>query len=175
MQLRLATTHDIPVLEELIRESVYQLQTADYTLEQIEGALGTVYGIDRQMVADGTYYVVEVDGEVAACGGWSARKTPFGGDYSPQKDDSFLDPATDAARIRAFFVRPRFTRRGIGTLLFEECRKAAAERGFRALQLTATLTGIPLYRALGFVEDASFPLLLPNQHELPVVRMIRQL
>lgn len=173
MLLRLAKEAEIPELESLIRDSVWTLQVEDYTPKQIEGALGTVYGIDRNMVRDGTYFVLEIEGEIAACGGWSARKTPFGGDHSPEKDDSFLDPEVDAARVRAFFVRPQFARRGIGTKLFEACRKAAGARGFQKLQLTATLTGVPLYEALGFVAESRFALALPNGEELPVVLMRR--
>ena len=173
MTLRIATLDDIPELERVIRESVYALQVGDYTVQQIEGALGTVYGIDRQMVGDGTYFTVEVDGAIAACGGWSARRTPFGGDHSPMKDDSFLDPETEAARIRAFFVRPQFIRRGIGTMIFEACRACAVTKGFQRLQLTATLTGVPLYKTLGFEEEVSFALPLPNGDELPVIRMVR--
>ncbi len=174
MLLRLATGAEIPALEALIRESVRALQTGDYTHRQIEGALGTVFGIDRQMVSDGTYFVVECEGEIAACGGWSARRTPFGGDHSPEKDDSFLDPAVDNARVRAFFVRPGFARRGIGTKLFEACRDAAKVRGFKKLQLTATLTGVPLYEVLGFTAESRFSLPLPNGDELPVVLMTKE-
>ena len=174
LRVRPARLDEIAQLEQLIRDSV-RLQVGDYTEEQIAGALGTVFGIDRQMVGDGTYFVVEADGELAACGGWSARRTPFGGDRSPEKDDSFLDPLVDAARIRAFFVRPAFARRGIGRLLYETCRSAAEAKGFRRLQLTATLTGVPLYRALEFAAEQRFELPLPNGASLPVVLMTKSL
>ena len=124
--IRLATSPDIPTLRELIDKSVRVLQREDYSAEQLDAALGTAYGVDTQLIADETYYVVEAvggDGEklLAACGGWSMRKTLYGSDHGPYRDDAMLDPACDAAKIRAFFVRPEWTRRGIASLILKTC------------------------------------------------------
>jgi GNAT superfamily N-acetyltransferase len=173
--IRPAQLSDAGAIQALITESVNGLQAADYSEEQRTGALGTVFGVDRQMIADGTYFVVEIDGRLAACGGWSRRRTPFGGDHSPQKDDSFLDPAVDYARVRAFFVHPDFARRGIGTLLLETCESAARAAGFSRAELTSTLTGVALYQLRGYVAGERFELPLSNGASLPVIRMEKSL
>jgi GNAT superfamily N-acetyltransferase len=173
--IRPAQLTDAPAIESLIADSVHGLQAADYTAEQRAGALGTVFGVDRQMIADGTYFVVELEGRLAACGGWSRRRTPFGGDRSPQKDDSFLDPARDHARVRAFFVHPEFARRGLGTLLLETCEAAARSAGFTRAELTSTLTGVALYEVRGYEARERFDLPLANGAALPVVRMEKAL
>ena len=169
--LRKATPDDIPALHVLIADSVRSLQAGFYTPEQREGALGTVFGVDTQLIQDGTYFVAEVETVLAGCGGWSRRKTPFGSDQSPQKDDSFLDPARDAARIRAFFVDPAFARRGIGSSIMRACEEEAKAHGFSRLELSATLPGELLYRVHGFavVERLDFP--LANGVTLPLIRM----
>jgi GNAT superfamily N-acetyltransferase len=173
--IRTAVLGDVEAIEVLIVASVHGLQVADYTEAQREGALGTVFGVDSQMIAEGTYYVVEQEGRIVGCGGWSRRRTPFGGDHSPRKDDSFLDPATDAARIRAFFVHPDFARQGLGTLLLRTCEDAARAAGFTRVELTSTLTGIPLYEVRGFVARECIELPLANGATLPVVRMEKSL
>ena len=116
-----ARAADVPRLREVIEASVRGLQAQDYTPSQIEGALRSVYGVDTQLIADGTYFAVEgsEDGQIIACGGWSKRKTLYGGDQYAGREDSLLDPARDAAKIRAFFVHPDWARRGIGTLILE--------------------------------------------------------
>ena len=170
--LRLATEEDIPALERLIALSVRVLQAADYSAAQREAALGSVFGVDRQLIADGTYFVASAaDGSLAGCGGWSRRQTLFGSDHSPVKDDAFLDPATEPARIRAFFIHPEHARRGLGRRILAACEDAARAHGFTAFELGATLTGIPLYTACGYepVERILAP--LPNGETLPVVRM----
>ena len=149
--IRTAVLADAPAIEALIAASVHGLQAGDYTADQRAGALGTIFGVDRQMIADGTYFVIEMEGRMVACGGWSRRKTPFGGDHGPCKDDSVLDPATDAARIRAFFVHPDFARRGLGTRLLQSCESGARAAGLRRVELTSTLTGVALYAARGFI------------------------
>jgi GNAT superfamily N-acetyltransferase len=169
--IRPAILEDAAAIEALITESVHGLQATDYDPNQRNGALGTVFGVDRQMIGDGTYFVVEADGRIAACGGWSRRRTPFGGDYSPRKDDSLLNPATDAARIRAFFVHPAYARRGLGTMLLRTCEEAARAEGFGRAELTSTLTGVPLYTARGYVAQEHFELPLRNGATLPVIRM----
>jgi GNAT superfamily N-acetyltransferase len=173
--IRTAVLADVEAIEVLIAASVHGLQAGDYSQEQREGALGTVFGADRQMISDGTYYAVEEEGRMVACGGWSRRHTPFGGDRSPRKDDRFLYPATDAARIRAFFVHPDFARRGLGTLLLNTCEDAARAAGFTRAELTSTLTGIPLYEVRGFVAKERLELPLGNGATLPVVRMEKSL
>jgi GNAT superfamily N-acetyltransferase len=173
--LRLAQLDDAPALENLIEESVRKLQAADYTPEQLTGALGTVLGLDRQLIRDSTYFAIEVDGSIVACGGWSRRRTLFGADRVPGKDDAWLDPAIDAARIRAFFVHPDWARRGLGTRLLEACEAAARTAGFERLELAATLTGIPLYAARGYSPAERVEVPLANGAVLPVVRMEKTL
>ncbi|HEV3200153.1 MAG TPA: GNAT family N-acetyltransferase [Bryobacteraceae bacterium] len=174
MMIRKAEFEDIPILEWLIPESVRTLQARDYSPEQMEGALGTVFGVDRQLIRDGTYFVVEIDSRIVACGGWSRRKTLFGSDHAPGKDDAWLDPSVEPARIRAFFVHPEWARRGIGSLLMRASEEAAAAEGFSSLELVATLTGEPLYRAHGFQGVEWFDVALPNGARLPVVRMRKE-
>lgn len=171
MTLRLAVPEDIPVLTALIAASVRTLQAADYTESQREGALASVFGVDTQLIADGTYFVAEVDGIVVACGGWSKRKTLFGADHCAGREDSLLDPNTDAAKIRAFFVHPEWARRGIGTRVLEACESAAAAAGFRRFEMGATLTGVALYKARGYREVERIGVPLGNGVELPIMRM----
>jgi N-acetylglutamate synthase-like GNAT family acetyltransferase len=174
VMIRKAEFEDIPILEALIPESVRALQARDYSREQMAGALGTVFGVDRQLIRDGTYFVVEIDSRIVACGGWSKRKTLFGGDQAPEKDDAWLDPLVDSARIRAFFVHPACARRGLGSLLMRASEEAAVAEGFSSLELVATLTGEPLYRAHGFRAVDRFDVPLPNGATLPVVRMRKE-
>jgi GNAT superfamily N-acetyltransferase len=171
--LRTATPADIPSLHQLIAESVRGLSTAEYTPAQIESALMHVFGVDTQLVADGTYYVM-VDGDtVVAAGGWSARQTLFGGDQHKSDTDLTIDPAVSPARIRAFFVHPAWARRGLARQIFDACETAAVARGFRRFELMATLPGVPLYRALGFVGLESVTVPLPDGLTLPCIRMDR--
>jgi GNAT superfamily N-acetyltransferase len=175
VELRQATLDDIPVLERLIPASVRALQAGDYTAEQMEGALGTVFGVDTQLIRDGTYFVAEVGGRIVGCGGWSRRRTLFGSDGVPGKDDAWLDPRADAARIRAFFVDPAWARRGIGSRIMQACEAAAREMGFTRLELVATLTGEPLYCVHGFEAVERFEVPLRTGPGLPVVRMTKAL
>jgi GNAT superfamily N-acetyltransferase len=174
--VRPATPGDIPTLRKLIDCSVRVLQRADYSPQQLEAALGTIYGVDSQLIADGTYYLVETklsqnQRVVVACGGWSFRRTLFGSDHGPNRDSELLDPARDAAKIRAFFVHPDWVRRGIATLLLKECEDAAYARGFRRFEMGATLTGVPMYAARGYKEEEKLEAPLPNGLKLTVVRM----
>jgi GNAT superfamily N-acetyltransferase len=186
IRIRLAEDRDIPLLRELIEASVRGLQARDYSAAQLEGALRTVYGVDTQLIADGTYFAAEalVDEVVAdagaessgavvlaGCGGWSKRKTLYGGDQFAGREDSLLDPATDAAKIRAFFVHPAWARRGSGGMILEACETAAEAAGFRRLEMGATLTGVPFYRAKGYVELETSEAPLGNGLTLPIVRM----
>jgi GNAT superfamily N-acetyltransferase len=179
-RLRIATHEDIPMLQDLIEKSVRVLQRKDYSVQQLEAALGTAYGVDTQLIADETYYVVEaktVSGGtmIAACGGWSVRKTLYGSDHGPYRDSELLDPARDAAKIRAFFVHPDWARRGLASLILKTCEDAAYARGFRRLEMGATLTGVPMYAARGYVQDQTIEVPLPNGLSLTVVRMSKTL
>ncbi|MBZ5667029.1 MAG: GNAT family N-acetyltransferase [Acidobacteriia bacterium] len=176
IQLRLAEGRDIPMLRELIEASVRGLQAGDYSAAQLERALRTVYGVDTQLISDGTYFVAE-DTESpgtpvpVGCGGWSKRKTLYGGDQWAAREDSLLDPATDAAKIRAFFIHPAWARRGIGGMILEACESAAMAAGFQRLEMGATLTGVPFYRAKGYVELEAAEVLLGDGLTLPILRM----
>lgn len=171
--IRLARLEEADALRDLIEASIRGLQSGDYTPAQIEGALGTVLGLDTQLIADGTYFIVEVEGQLAACGGWSRRRTLFGSDHGPGREDHFLDPAIDAAKIRAFFVHPDFARRGIGTRLLEASEQAARDAGFTSFEMGATLTGVPLYLLRGYREVERFEVPLNNGEFLPVVKMVK--
>ncbi len=154
--LRKAVVADIPRLREIIDASVRGLQAGDYSPAQIEGALQSVYGVDSQLIEDGTYFVAEqivasVDKPtIVACGGWSKRKTFYGGDQYAAREDSLLDPAHDAAKIRAFFVHPDWARQGISSLILAACESAAREAGFTRLEMGATLSGVAFYKVKGF-------------------------
>jgi GNAT superfamily N-acetyltransferase len=150
LAVRNATLADRDVLRDLIARSARELSAADYRPEQVEGALQGAFGVDTQLIHDGTYFVVEDGGVIVGCGGWSYRKTLFGGDERPERDVAELDPRTDAAKIRAFFVDPAHARRGIGTLLLEKCESEARLRGFSRVELMSTLPGIRLYSARGY-------------------------
>ncbi len=157
-RIRPALLADLPVLRALIAASVRRLQAQDYTPAQMEGALTTVFGVDTQLIADGTYLVVEhcpaesQDSPVIiACGGWSKRKTLYGADQWTDRHDDLLDPRHDAAKSRAFFIHPDWARRGVGTLLLDACENAAKSAGFSGFEMGATLTGAKLFRARGYV------------------------
>lgn len=134
-----------------------------------------MFGVDTQLIADGTYFVVEAEGALAGCGGWSFRRTLHGSDRGADRDDRRLDPATDAARIRAFFVDPAWARRGVASIILEACEEAARAVGFTRLELAATLTGVALYRARGFAEIEGAAVPLAGGQSLPIVRMQKQL
>jgi GNAT superfamily N-acetyltransferase len=189
IHLRLAVPEDVPVLRELIDASVRGLQTQDYTPAQIEGALKTVFGIDSQLIADGTYIVAEAMPEaiggveeknppaasmIVGCGGWSKRKTLYGSDRWTGREDSLLDPLRDAAKIRAFFIHPEWARQGVGTLILQACEEAARFAGFTRYEMGATLTGAKLFAVKGYiaVEPISIPLV--NGELLPVIHMEKQ-
>ena len=174
-RFRQATTADVPAIRALIDVSVRGLSEPFYTREQVDSALRHLFGPDSQLIADGTYYVADVGGEVIACGGWSRRRTLHGGDQAKHGDDPLIDPGVEPARIRAFFVHPRWARRGIGRLLFHECSTAAKSAGFRALELTATLPGEPLYTMLGFTVVERGAVKMPDGVELQTSRMHRSL
>ena len=178
--LRLATAADIPALHALIEASVRGLQAGDYTPAQIEGALGTVLGLDTQLLVDQTYLVAEAFDSyaknhqlLAGCGGWSKRKTLFGADRATVREPELLDPAVDAAKVRAIFVHPAFARRGLGSLILATVEAAARAAGFTRYEMGSTLTGVPLYRLKGYVEIERIAVPLPNGEALPVVKMVK--
>lgn len=161
-ELRLATLDDEPVLRDLIARSIRELGSNDYTPAQIEAALLGAFGVDTALIRDQTYFaIVTESGEIVGCGGWSRRRTLFGSDTREVRDDSWLDPATEAARIRAFFIDSRHARRGLGRLLLERCEAEAVRAGFSEFALMATLPGKRLYEACGYVGTA------PLEHPLP--------
>jgi N-acetylglutamate synthase-like GNAT family acetyltransferase len=173
-QLRTATRADIPALHELIAASVRQLMTWAYSRSQLEAALGTWLGVDTQLVDDGTYFIAECEGVMVGCGGWSKRKTPYGSDQRPGREDTLLDPRTEAAKIRAFFVHPEWARRGIGSMILRECERAALAAGFTQFEMGATLSGVPLYEKYGYVAMEKVELPLANGETLPIVRMAKK-
>jgi GNAT superfamily N-acetyltransferase len=153
--IRPAHIEEITILEQLISRSIRALGAADYTAAQIEAALRGAFGVDTQLIRDRTYFVVELEKRIIACGGWSYRQTLFGSDARDRRDPKPLDPERDAARIRAFFVDPMCSRQGIGTALLEHCEAAARCQGFRRCELMATLPGVRLYAARGYVPQGS--------------------
>jgi len=174
--LRKAVPADIPVLEPLIDLSVRGLQAQDYTAAQIDLALRNVYGVDTQLIADGTYFVAESVAEAATivgCGGWSKRRTLYGGDRFAGREDSLLDPQSEAAKIRAFFIHPQWARRGIGALILQACEDAAIAAGFTRLEMGSTLTGVPFYRTKGYAELEHLEVPMPGGATLPIVRMAK--
>ena len=177
--IRKALAADVPRLREVIEASVRGLQAKDYSPAQIEGALKSVYGVDSQLISDGTYFVVEdmTTGTpvIVGCGGWSKRKTLYGGDQFAGREDSLLDPARDAAKIRAFFVHPEWARRGIGSLILEASENAAVAAGFKRLEMGATLAGVAFYRAKGYVEVRNERAPLGGGASLPIVRMAKEI
>lgn len=173
--VRAARRDDIPAIERLIERSVRELSAGWYTPEQIESALRFMFGVDSQLVDDGTYYVVLAEGALVAAGGWSQRRTLFGGDRWKHEADEMLDPAREPARIRAFFADPAWSRRGLGRLLFDTSLRDALSARFRRMELMATLPGEPLYRALGFDPRERIELDLPDGVRVPLVRMSRDI
>ncbi len=175
MTVRIATPDDVPALQALIEHSVRGLSSGFYTPAQIDAAMDGVFGVDTQLIADGTYYVIDGTQGPAAAGGWSGRRTLFGGDQMKGAHDPPLDPATEPARIRAFFVHPDWARRGLARQLYTACETAARAAGFRRFELMATMPGVPLYSALGFVAQEDLLLPLANGVSVPFVRMMREI
>jgi GNAT superfamily N-acetyltransferase len=172
---RLATFEDIPELQELIALSARGLSDGYYSPAETEGAIKYVFGVDSQLIVDGTYYVVESKDCIVACGGWSRRSTLFGGDQHKDIVDPLLNPATDAARIRAFFVHPDWARRGIGKMLINLCEKAAHQYGFTKMEIGSTLPGVPLYEAMGYHRAKKISVPLPGGEQFMVVNMKKDL
>ena len=186
IRLRLAVPEDVPVLRKLIEASVRGLQTEDYTPAQIQGALETVFGVDSQLIADGTYIVAETlsatipsaeaadtksNWIIVGCGGWSKRKTLYGSDHWTGREDALLDPHRDAAKIRAFFIHPGWARQGVGSKILQACEEAAHSAGFTRYEMGATLTGAKLFGAKGYLRVKLISIPLNNGETLPVIHM----
>ncbi len=151
--LRKAALDDRPAISQLIKLSARRLSREEYSDEQIEAAINSVFGVDTELIRDGTYFVAEAEGRLIGCGGWSKRRTLFGGDQYAERESAAIDPAREAARIRAFFVHPAWARRGVGRAILERCEHEASACGFRSLELMATLPGVKFYRSLGYEGD----------------------
>jgi GNAT superfamily N-acetyltransferase len=173
--IRPAIPADAPALSILIDSSVRGLQKHDYSPLQIEGALGTVFGMDTQLNADGTYFVLEAarggKKTIVGCGGWSKRKTLFGSDHAASREEGLLDPLCENAKIRAFFVHPEWARQGIGSQILQACENAARDAGFHGFELGATVTGERLYRQRGYQVIDRIDVPLPNGASIPIIRM----
>jgi GNAT superfamily N-acetyltransferase len=161
---RLATIADEAALSALMTRAIEQLQATWLTPEQVAASHGFM-GLDSRLIADGTYFVIEDGIDIAGCGGWSRRATPYGGNHSAGRDDRPLDPATEAAKVRAMYTHPDHVRKGVGTMILSLCEAAAKAEGFGALELSGTMAGVPLYRSFGFegvreFEDSGVPMLL---------------
>ena len=175
MIIRKATLDERDAMQQLIAESARHLSRAHYDDQQIETAIATVFGVDTSLIEDGTYFVVEIDGNLVGCGGWSRRKTLFGGDQYTSRDTAYIDPASEPAKIRAFFIHPDHARKGVARALLNECETEARAHGFRALELMSTLPGIEFYKSCGFTEIGYFDLQLTEAVKLPLVPMRKDL
>jgi GNAT superfamily N-acetyltransferase len=171
--IRLAGGADVPAIAELIPISVRALQAAWYSPAQMEAALGTVFGVDRQLIRDSTYFVAEAGGRIVGCGGWSKRQSLFGADAARTGEDPELNPEQDAARIRAFFVHPEHARRGIGRAIVLASENAIRAAGFRRVDIVATLAGEPLYASHGYTVVEHFDISMAGGLTLPAVRMTK--
>ena len=162
-------------IKELIAESARHLSREHYDNVQIETAIATVFGVDTDLIEDGTYFVVESEGVLVGCGGWSKRKTLFGGDQYSSRDAGYLDPASEPAKIRAFFIHPGHARKGIARAILARCENEARAEGFCALELMATLSGIDFYKSCGFSATGDFELELRDGVKLELVPMRKDL
>jgi GNAT superfamily N-acetyltransferase len=173
VNLRLATETDLPALRVVMARAIAELQTAFLTPEQVT-ASAAMMGLDTRLVADRSYFIAELDGAVAGCGGWSRRATLYGGDHSAGRDARLLDPATEPARVRAMYTDPGFVRRGVGRAVLAACEAAACDAGFGRTELMATMAGRPLYLAAGYVPiEAIFD--TNGTVPVPLVRMGKDL
>ncbi|HEY0162073.1 MAG TPA: GNAT family N-acetyltransferase [Edaphobacter sp.] len=174
--LRVATPEDIPRIRELIDASVRGLQAGDYSPAQIEESLRTVFTVDSRLVTDGTYFVaLTEDSDLAGCGGWSRRRTLYGGDHQVETiEPGLLDPATDAAKIRAIFIHPKYARMGLGSRILTAAEEAAVREGFRHFEMGSTLTGVALYTLKGYREVERVKVPVGNSEEIEVVKMVKE-
>ncbi|MCZ6672817.1 MAG: GNAT family N-acetyltransferase [Verrucomicrobia bacterium] len=170
---RVASKADIPQLNDLIPRSSFALQQDVYSREKTEAALGPVFGVDVQLIEDGTYFVVEDKGKIVGCGGWSFRKSLFGGNDERTEPDPRLDPKVDSARVRAFFIDPDYARQGIGSAIMKECEDALIAMGFAHVEISATLVGEPLYAKFGYKSVEHYEIPLEGAKPMDVVKMTK--
>ena len=176
IKIRLAQLDEFPFLNNLIALSARELSRDDYSSAEIDGAVHYGFGVDIELVLDKSYYVIEKDGEIAGCGGWSRRKTLFGGNqFAGRETVAYLNPEHDAAKIRAFFIHPRFARQGLGRMLLTHCEQQANLHGFNTLEMMATLPGVKLYRNSAYKVVRDEVIELPNKISLRFVRMSKNL
>ena len=173
--IRHASLADREAIQRLIAESARGLSRAHYDDVQIEAAIATVFGVDTDLIEDGTYFVVESAGELIGCGGWSRRRTLFGGDQYASRDASYLDPLSEPAKIRAFFIHPGHARKGVGRAILDRCESEATGYGFRAIELMATLPGVKFYQSCGYVEQGDYELELIEGVKLGLVPMRKEM
>jgi GNAT superfamily N-acetyltransferase len=173
--IRAATLEDRSRIKQLIVESARGLSREHYNDAQIEAAIATVFGVDTDLIEDGTYFVAESEGVLVGCGGWSRRRTLFGGDQYGSRDASYLDPKTESAKIRAFFIHPNHARQGIAHAILLRCETEAAANGFSAVELMSTLPGIKFYKACGYSEQGNYDLQLTEDVKLELVPMRKEL
>jgi GNAT superfamily N-acetyltransferase len=171
---RVATPQDLPVLERLMELSIRHFIAQHLDAARVEASFD-IMGVDTQLIADKTYFVVECENRIAGCGGWSRRATLFGGDHSNGRDARLLDPEREPARVRAMYTHPDFARRGVGRLVLALCEAAAAREGFRSLELVATVAGRPLYQACGFTVFEEIDVLTSRAVMVPCARMAKRL
>lgn len=170
LRLRLARPEDMPALSALMDRAIGELLQAFLPPEGVKASF-EIMGLDTQLIADGTYFVVEEGSEIAGCGGWSRRATLFGGDHSAGRDAALLDPAKDAARVRAMYTHPDHTRKGVGRMVLDACEAAARAEGFSRVEMAATVGGVPLYRACGYHDIEPFEAVTSTGYRVPLVRM----
>lgn len=175
LTIRQANANEIPSLKALIELSARGLSLAHYTATQVESALTWVFGVDTQLIEDGTYYVVMDGDTIAACGGWSRHHKSYGGEQVGRGLEALLDPEVDAAKIRAFFVHPDYARRGIGRKLLANCEQAARAEGFKSAEMVATLPGQTLYSVCGYTSQEPITIPFPNGECLPCIKMTKLL
>ena len=175
MIIRKATFEDREAMQQLIAASARLLSRQHYNDAQIEAAIATVFGVDTTLIEDGTYFVAEIDGAFVGCGGWSRRKTLFGGDQYASRDVGYIDPQSEPAKIRAFFIHPDHARKGIARAILGRCEEEARAHGFRELELAATLPGVEFYKSCGFAERGTFDLDLVEGVKLELVPMRKEL
>lgn len=173
--IRLATPSDIADIERVIRASLTGISSRTYDEAQVRSALVYIAQLDPELVDDGTYFVAESEGQIIACGGWSRRAKLYAGSAAKEGETRFLDPKTDAARIRAMFIHPDFERRGIGREILRRCEAAAREHGFRKLELMAMLSGEAMYRACGYTPAENVDATLADGTPFPLTRMEKTL
>ena len=171
---RIATSHDVPAIAALMDRAIHELMTSFLSPAEVEASV-EVMGLDTQLIADGTYFVVEDGPRLVGCGGWSRRATLYGGNHTTGRSDALLDPATEPARVRAMYTDPAYARRGIGRVVLETCEQAARDAGFQHAELAATLAGVPLYRVAGYARIENIARATSSGITVPLVRMRKSL